>query len=635
MCSLSVEVTDGRIISVDAAPVESSANPHTAGYICKKVKGHAERVHGPDRVMTPLIRTGAKGTGTFREASWEEAFDLIAGRMKAAIDGPHGAASIVPYLYNSSTGHSAADSTGPAFFARIGASDVQHTICAAIVSAAWQSVLGGMPKGDPIDVEFSDCVVVWGANPTVSNTHLPPIINRAVKGNGAPLIVVDPRVTGMAKRADLHLAIRPGTDVVLAMSITTELERLGALDHDFIGAHTNGFDAFLVTCGRWSMSAAAGECGVEVDAIRRFVDVLVGAERPFFRLGWGMERNRNGGSGIQTALGLRLALGRFGERGSAMVGSSGGGRVWKSHAFQSGEPLARRPFNQNLLGQMLCDSRTETPVEVLFVQGANPALMNPNQAAVLRGLAREDLFTVVHDQVLTDTARWADVVLPATTHFETSDARGSYGFHLLLRWDAVIEPIGQSRSNAAVFAGLASRFGFSEDEFPTDPAVLLARGLGDRVDGPIRQPGTSNQFSDLWPDFEDRRAQFIVPTYSPVVSVAFPLTLLSPASPRAINSMFGERPFTPVVHLHPDDALARGVVDRAMVRVFNERGSVVVPACVDGEARRGVVVVPKGEWSRNYPAADGFTINVLMTDAIDPLAGGACFNDTLVDVVPV
>ncbi len=632
-CSLSVDVThDGRITRVDAATVESAANPFTGGFICKKVKGHADRVHGPDRVLTPLIRTGAKGTATFRQATWDEAIALIAIRMRQAADGPHGPASIVPFLYNSSTGNAAANSTGPALFARLGASDVHHTICAATARAAWTSVLGAMPAADPLDIEFSDCVVVWGANPTVSNTHLAPVINRAAKGNSAPLVVIDPRETGTAKRADLHLRIRPGTDVVLAMATAAELDRRNALDGQFISAHTNGFDAFLTRCREWSIARAADECGIEPAAIERFCDILSSAQRPFFRLGWGMERNRNGGSGLQAALGLRLAIGRFGTRGSGLVGSTGG-RAWNAQVFMPNEQNStRRAVNQNLLGQLLTEPGDETPIDVMFVQGANPALMNPNQAAVIQGLARDDLFTVVHDQVLTDTARWADVVLPATTHFEAADAKGSYGVHVMLTWEAVIPRVGESRTNAEVVGALAVALGLDPADFPDDPQTLIERGLADGPGtGVLRQPDESVQFRDLWPAFDDRKARFVEPTYVPIQS-DLPLTLLSPASSRTINSIFGERSAAPTVHLHAMDAAARGIVDGTMVRVFNDRGSVTVPARLDGEARPGVVVITKGDWSRNFPAANGLGVNVLTTDDVDPLAGGACFNDTRVDV---
>jgi anaerobic selenocysteine-containing dehydrogenase len=467
----------------------------------------------------------------------------------------------------------------------------------------------------------------------VSNTHLPPVINRATKGNGAPLVVIDPRETGMAKRADLHLPIRPGTDVVIAMATAAELDRRNALDVNFISAHTNGFEAFLTACSEWSIARAADECDIEPAAIEQFCDLLSVARRPFFRLGWGMERNRNGGSGLQAALGLRLAIGRFGTRGSGIVGSTSG-RAWNAQAFMTAPtmPTPRRAVNQNLLGQLLTAPGDETPIDVLFVQGANPALMNPNQAAVIQGLAREDLFAVVHDQVLTDTARWADVVLPATTHFEAADAKGSYGTHIMLTWDAVIPRVGDSRTNAEVVRALAIALGLSADDFPDDPHTLIERGLvGGPGTGVLRQPDESVQFRDLWPAFDDRKARFIATTYERVTA-DHPLTLLSPASTRTINSIFGERPAEPKAHLHADDAAARGIADGAMVRVFNERGSVVVSARLDGEARPGVVVITKGDWSRNFPAANGLSVNVLTTDDIDPLAGGACFNDTRVDV---
>ena len=636
-CSLRVEVEDGRLVAVDAAPADVAANPFTQGFICKKVKHHGERVNGTDRVLTPLVRVGPKGTASFREASWDEVMEFVANHMRACIDGPDGPAGIVPYLYNSSAGLAAASSIGPELFDHLGASYVPHTICAATSGHAVRSVIGGMLPSDPMDIAHSDAIVVWGANPSVSNTHLPPLINTAKRTNGARVIVVDPRATAMARRADVHLSVRPGTDAVLAMAITAELERRSALDHDFIGAHTNGWKEFFGACKRWTVAAAAELCGLALPDIEAVIGILQGARRPFVRLGWGMERNHNGGAAISSVLAMRLALGRFGAQGSGFVLSTGAAMPWDGHAFRTAprdRAQPRREVNQNLLGPMLCDPGLTPAIRVLFVQGANPALMNPNQAAVLRGLAREDVFTVVHDQVMTDTARWADIVLPATTHFEADDVAGSYGSLIVQPFPAVIDRVGQSHTNTEVIADLARRLGV--DLGPTDPSALLVRGLGSnhsdvRV---LREPGRTLPFVDTFPTFPDGKARFPVPVYEPLPADPHPLTLLSPASPRAINSIFGEGAHEPVITVHPLDAESRGVVEGGFVRVFNALGSIEVRVRVDGETRPGVVVLPKGDWSRNY-GKSGFTVNVLTPSAIEPTAGGACFNDARVEVVPV
>ena len=635
-CSLQVEVEDGRLVGVDAAPADVAANPFTQGFICKKVKHHAERVHGPDRVLSPLVRTGPKGSATFREVSWDEAMTLIADRMRACISGSDGPAAIVPYLYNSSAGLAAASSIGPELFDHLGASGVPHTICAATSGHAVRSIIGGMLSSDPMDVAHSDAIVVWGANPSVSNTHLPPLINTAKRTNGARVIVVDPRATAMARRADIHLAIRPGTDSVLAMALTAELARRGVLDDAFIGTHTSGWTEFLAACAPWTIAGAADVCGLAVADIEAVLDVLATAKRPFVRLGWGMERNHNGGAAISSVMALRLALGRFGAQGSGFVLSTGAAMPWNGRAFTTGprdraEP--RRVVNQNLLGPMLCDPALTPAIRVLFIQGANPALMNPDQAAVLEGLARDDVFTVVHDQVMTDTARWADVVLPATTHFEAGDAAGSYGSLVVQPFPAVIDRVGESRTNTEVIADLAARLGV--DLGPTDASALQIRGLGstDPDARLLREPGRTLPFVDTFPTFADGKARFPVPVFEPLPADPHPLTLLSPASPRAINSIFGEGAHEPVITVHPGDAATRGIVDGGRVRVFNALGSIEVRARVDGETRPGVVVLPKGDWSRNY-GVSGLTVNALTPSTIEPTVGGACFNDARVELAP-
>src|SRR3954453_6852619 len=289
-CSLTVTVTDGRMTKVDAAP----GNPLTDGYICQKVKHHARRVYAPERVLTPLIRTGPKGEGSFRAASWDEALDLVVERLRDA-ETRHGPESVVPFVYNSSA-PLLQDEAGERLWRRFGASRLRHTVCAATHGAAYHVVFGDMFPADPFDVEHSQLVVVWGANPTVSNIHFPPLVTRAQREHGATLVVVDPRRTAMAARADLHLAIRPGTDVVLAYAVAHELERQGLLATQFLADHATGVDEFLAAARAFPVPVAAGICGVPPEDIERLA-ALLGTVRPgVVRLGWGPERNRNGGS---------------------------------------------------------------------------------------------------------------------------------------------------------------------------------------------------------------------------------------------------------------------------------------------------------------------------------------------------
>jgi anaerobic selenocysteine-containing dehydrogenase len=620
-CSLAVTVTDGRITAVDAAP----GNPLTDDWICAKVKRHAQRVYAPERITTPLVRTGPKGLGQFREATWDEALDLIADSMRAAID-TVGSDAVVAFTYNSSAPASESNGLTEAFFAALGSTQVEHTICAATVSAAWNSVLGDMLSADPFDVVHAQLVVIWGANPTVSNTHFPPLVQQAVD-RGAKVVVIDPRRTAMAARADLHLSIRPGTDVVLAMAVANWWRTHDMIDQSFAAQHTDGVAEFMAESEQWSVAAAAEICGLDADDIVTFAQ-WYGSVRPaMLRIGWGQERNANGGAACRAILALPVLGGHFGSRGSGVIGSTSDGtpvrtrRRWP--AFQQ---AARRVVNLHQVGQWLAPHAGD-PCRVLFVQGSNPLVMCPDQHAVVAAFARDEVFTVVHEQVMTDTARYADVVLPATTAFEIDDVAVSYGSYTVQPVRAVIDRVGQSRSNDELGLALAQRMGFDW----STPADTVVDDPGPRV----LQVGTL-QFVDTRP--AGGRAQLIdpvqgVPRYLPL-QPSHPLTLISPASSKLINSMFGEfQSPVPTVLMHPADAASRGLTAGQTVRVFNDRGSIQVPLDVHDATRPGVVVMSKGVWLRHH--TDGRGVNTLTPATADALVDGACFNDTRVEIAAV
>lgn len=661
-CTLEVVVEDGRLVKVDAAPADvddPTINPFTQGFICKKVKGHPKRVHGPDRVLTPLVRTGPKGSGEFRAASWDEALDLVASRIGEALaDDP---ATVVPYLYNSSAGALGGGLLGPLLWDALGASHVDHTICAASTGRAWSMTFGSMPGADLFDVVHAQLVVVWGANPAISNTHFPPLVQQA-RDHGAALVVVDPRRTAMARRADLHLAVRPGTDVALAMAVARELAERKAVDFAFTDAHADGVEEYLAACDAWTIDRAAEVCGIAAADLSAFVDLLTGRRPAFWRTGWGMERNRNGGSAVRAVFALPVLTGAFGQLGSGVhlhtdhdldwdhvaLTDAALGPVGAPGSIERGRP--RRHVNQNRLGQLLTDPQDEPAVRVLIVQGANPAVMNPAQAKVLAGLARPDLFTVVHDQVLTDTARYADVVLPATTHFEARDVVVSYGSYSAQAIAPVIDRVGESRTNDEVDSGLAARLGLAAgpgEAFDPSPERLLGLALpaGVSSDAVTQAPGAALQFRDVWPDHPGGRARLVasadnraqgvsrVPTYVELDS-AQPLTLVTPANAKTINSIFGETDGpTAAVHLHPDDAGSRGLTNGQIVRVTDGTSDVVVALVVDADLRPGVASMTKGLWRRSVDG--GLTANAFAPDTLNDLAGGACFNDARVDVVGV
>lgn len=640
-CSLEVTVEAGRITKIDAAP----GNPLTQGFICQKVKHHAKRVYGPDRVLTPLVRRGPKGSGEFEAVSWEDALDLVAGRIREAI-ATTGPASVVPLVYNSSAGVLASAALTDRLFRRLGAAEVQETICAATAGAAWDLVFGGMYSADPHDVVHARHVVVWGANPTVSNTHLPPLVQQA-RAAGARLTVIDPRRTAMAARADTHLAPLPGTDVVLALAVARHLRAEGLLDEAFLAQHASGVDEHLVAAEPWTLAKAAEVCGVAGNAIASFAEAYADQRPSFLRVGWGVERNRNGGSGFRAVLALPVLAGHFGVLGSGVMTSLSDAAPL---SMRRADPEARQPvpdrrqLNMNHIGRLLCGELDGPPARVLFVSGANPAVMAPDQRRVLRGLASEDVFTVVHDQVLTDTAALADVVLPCTTHFEADDLAHSYGSFTLQRMPRLIEPVGESRTNDEVASALAVLLGLPATSFDPDPVAMLERIVldGATAEGArvVRAPGATVQFASVFPTFADRRARLHdpsgevpAPTYAPLDS-PYPLALVTPASNRTINSILGEvHAAEAVVTMSPVDASARSLRDGDVVRLWNDQASIELPCRIDAGLRAGVVAMPKGLWRRHVPA--GLTANAFVPDTINDLAGGACFNDARVEVTRV
>jgi anaerobic selenocysteine-containing dehydrogenase len=628
-CSLRVTVRAGLITAVDASPVSE----FTDGWICSKVKRSARRVHASNRIMTPLIRTGPKGSGEFRPATWDEAIELVAHRMRQARSERGNGDSIVAFTYNSSAASIERQSLSEAFFAAIGATVADHTICAAINGVAWASVYGSMASADPRDVVNAQLVVIWGANPTVSNTHFPPLVNEAVK-RGARVVVIDPRRTAMAKRADLHLAIRPGTDVVLALAIANHWNEHGLIDRAFLAGAADGAEDFLEAASNHTIESASEFCGLAAADVRTLADWWGTTKPSMLRLGWGLERNYNGGAGIRAVLALPVLGGHFRTPGSGVIGSVSTGAISPKKRWPSVERVERRHVALHQIGTWLAPDAND-PCRVLFVQGANPAVMCPDHDAVVRALTRDDVFTVVHEQVMTDTARFGDVVLPATTSFEISDARSSYGSYFLNPVVPVIEPVGESKSNDEVGLALAAAFGF-DWAFGSDSSNQgVAPAVADA--GPRVVEVASRQFVDTAP--ATGRASLIDPEHGAPAYADPPapdrrpgsLTLISPASSKLVNSIFGEFQSPSIaITIHPDDALARALSSGDEVVVSNGRSSIMVPLAVSAETRPGVAVMSKGVWLTNHH--DGRGVNALTPGFGDPTVNGACFNDTFVTI---
>ncbi len=645
-CSLDVTVQDGRITTIDG----SHANPITGGYICAKVRRFPERLYGVDRLLYPAVRKGPKGAASFQRVTWEDALATIAERMAAARE-QWGGESILPYSYGGSNGLLTQDTSDATLFRRLGASRLARTVCAAPTGAANLGIYGKMASVVYQDVPDAKVIVLWGANPSASGIHLVPYIRDAQR-RGAKLIVIDPRTTPLARQADIHLAVRPGTDLPVALAIHRFLFEEGHAGHAFLDAHTRGADRLRERARPWTFERAAAEAGIAADLLRAAAETYAATSPALIRCGWGQERNRNGGNASMAILALPAVAGKFGVRGGGYMMSNSASwgitRPW----IGAQEPQTRI-VNMNQLGRALADE-TNPPVKVLFVYNNNAAVTSPDQRKILRGLERDDLFTVVFEQVMTDTAHYADVVLPATTFLEGYDIARGYGSISLQLAKPVVEAQGEARSNADVFGELMERLDLRSE---TDPCGELEEMLDvlsklpESIGSDLRDRGSATppfegrpiQFHDVWPLTPDRKANLFpdhldaeAPAglygYQPDPTTAeFPLALISPASERTVSSTLAELP-RPDVHLlmNPADAAARGLAEGDAIRIFNALGEVRSTVTLGTWIRPGTVALPKGLWRRH--TANGLTTNALVSDALTDLGGGACFNDARVQV---
>jgi anaerobic selenocysteine-containing dehydrogenase len=648
-CSLEVRVEEGLVVAVGGSRV----NPVTQGYICEKVRHLPEHVHGPARVRYPGIREGRKGEGRFRRVSWDEALDLVAARMKSLSERGDGE-RILPFFYGGSNGYLSQEATDARLFSRLQASRLARTVCAAPSGAAAQGLYGRMPGIALQDYVHAKLIVLWGVNPSVSGIHLVPPILEAQR-RGGKLVIVDPRRTRLAERADLHIALHPGTDLPVALAVIGWLFANGFADERFLEDHATGGQELRRRAEAWTPERAAETARVPVEAIERLARMYAEISPAAIRCGWGLERNRNGGSAVAAVLALPAVAGKFGVRGGGYTMSNS--KAWDLDplAAARARPSASREVNMNLLGETLL-GRNGPPVELLFVYNSNPLATIPAQEKVRAGLEREDLFTVVFDPVVTDTARYADVVLPAATFLEREELSRGYGAFVLQNGKPVIPPVGESRPNHEVFTDLCRRTGVSLADDP-ESAADLARAIlessrwteqirdalqKDQVAFPGGNPAPV-QFVDEFPRTSDGKIHLVPESLDREApeglygfrrdpeSGAFPLALISPASDRTISSSLGElrREQVPL-EIHPADAAARGIGESDAVRVFNASGAVSCRARVNPGLKPGVVLLPKGLWSHN--TLSGNTATALAPDTLSDLGGGACFNDARVEV---
>ena len=649
-CSLEVTVEKGKIVSIDG----SDKNPVTDGYICGKVRRFGERVYGDARVTDPLIRTGPRGADKWKTVTWDEALSTIATRM-TEIRQQWGAQSILPFSYGGSNGLLSQDTTDARLFRQFGASRLARTVCTIPTKTANQALYGKMPGVTYPDYCHAKLIVLWGANPSSSGIHLVPHI-RAAQEAGAALVVVDPRRTNLARRADLHLAVKPGADVVVALSIHRYLFEHGLADEQFLADHAKGATRLRERASEWTFDRAATVAGLDPELLENFAEMYADISPAVVRCGWGLERNRNGGNAALAVLALPAVAGKFGVRGGGYSMSNADAWALSADTWIGTPEPNTRTVNMNRLGRALLEYR-DPPIQMLFVYNCNPVATMPNQNLVLKGLAREDLFTVVFDQVMTDTAKLADVVLPATTFLESYDVAQSYGLTNLQLVRPVIEAVGNARPNVEVFAELATRLGLEVDtNYGSDVEALirLTADLPDEAQHELMDSGFAEgvaggrpiQFIDVFPRTPDRKVclfpeklerESVNGLYrykDKPTSSDYPLTLISPATEKTICSTLGElRSRVASLHIHPEDAEPRGLTTGDTVRVFNDLGEVHCLVTLNADMRQGTVGLPKGLWRMS--TLNGSTANALVSDDLTDIGGGAIFNDARVQVARV
>jgi anaerobic selenocysteine-containing dehydrogenase len=654
-CSLSVTVDDGRITKVRG----SHALPYTEGVICNKVAQEMGAfVHGPHRLLHPLRRTGAKGSGTFERITWNQALDEIHARTTAVIDrwGPQ---AVAPLNYAGPHGMLAGDSMSSRFFHKLGATQLyRRSMCGGVRSEAWSGTYGAVPGCPPDFAANAKLNVVWGNNATVTNLHLVRNVRRAVR-KGGRLVVVDPLRTKIAEQADLHLAPLPGTDILLAWALAAELERIGAFDTAFIDQHLLGFDEFMQEARAWPVTRAAAACGLREDHIVTFAQWLAEADPLVFAPGNGLERGRNGGSSIRALIALPALLGKLGKQSGIVLGA--GSAFHKTPArLQRPDlvPPGTRTLNLIDVGRHLADDDIDPPLRAVFIYNHNPIVVHPDQNRMRRGLARDDVFTVGIDVTMNESMEHCDIVLPAATHFEYADIYAAYGHHWLQRAEPVIPPQGESLPNTEIFRRLAARFGFNDPCFAAtdaeliDEAVDLADGARPSeiaTDSAVQMKGPDGNplvmFDNVFPATPSGKIELrseslakrwgdaaLMPTWREHRG-DYPLMLISPASSTRISSTLGFTGSPPKLLMHPRDAASRGLTHGGNVKVWNGRGEVVLPLDVTDDVAPGVVASEKGAWLST--SSTGQTISALVSaDMRADLAEGACFNDTLVEVAP-
>lgn len=668
-CTWQVTVEDGRAVSLRG----DKEHPFTHGALCGKVNRYLDAVYGPDRLLHPLRRVGAKGEGRFERITTDEAIELAAAGLRGAVD-RHGPESVLPYYYAGTMGKIQGWTMGPRLFAALGASRLETTICAAAAETALGATLGGSVGIDPEDLPRARLVLLWGINVLSTNVHLWRYVLEA-RERGARIVTIDPLRTDTAARSDEHVALLPGTDAALALGLMRSVLDAGAEDRDWLERHTVGWPELERRLAEWPVERAAAVCGLPEATVRELGERLAVSRPTAIRIGLGLQRHGGAAAAIRAVCAIPAVTGDWRHPGGGVLALTSGQVPIDTRrvAFPRDLPMPpARSVNMSRLGEALT-RLDDPPVAALVVFDANPAAAAPNHLRVREGLAREDLFTVVIEHRLTDTADYADVVLPATMQPEHADLHTAYGHHYVAWNEPALEPPGECLPNTEIFRRLAAALGLDHPRL-RDGDLELARQLLDtpgfralgitlellRERGFVRAapfPSGTAPFADggfptasgkvelRAPRLERLGADPLVGYVPPHeaadagLAARYPLVLIAPASRFYVNSTFASLAWhraktgPPRVHLHPEDAAARGVESGDEVRVFNDRGEFRAAAVVDAAARPGVAFTYKTQWAKLSPG--GVNVNATTPERDTDLGGGPTFHDNRVEVEAV
>jgi len=667
-CAMEIAVEDGV-----AVEVRGGAMPFTDGTLCTKVAKYLDRTYSKDRVLHPLRRIGAKGPGQGRleRISWDAALDEIAARFKAlAAEDPQ---QILPCSYAGTMGLAQYMSMDRRFFNRLGASLLDRTLCSSAGKAGVKITLGGSVGMDPERFDEARLILIWGSNPIVSNLHLWSRCQEA-KRRGARLVAIDPWRSQTAEKCHQHIRLLPGTDAALALGVMHVIIGEGRIDRDYVERHTLGFEELTERVKHYPPGKVARICGISAEEVVNLARDYASVKPAAIRVNYGLQRHAGGGMAVRTIACLPALVGAWRDAAGGVVLTTADFYTLDHKTLERPDLIRGKPrtINQSALGDALTSA--QPPVKAIYVYNNNPVAVCPDSNQVIAGFSRPDLFAVVHDIFMTDTADYADIVLPATTQLEHYDVHKSYGHLYVLANNPAIAPVGEAKPNSEVFRLLAKRMGFAETCFDDTDEDLCRQALASgaprmrgiewdslkergwqrlavpEVYAPFAEGGfpTPSGKCEFYSETAVKLGLDPLPCYTPPrenvhsapeLAQRYPLAFISPPCRNFLNSSFANLPFAlasekePRLDIHPDDARARGIASGERVRVFNDRGSYTLKAAVSDRARPGVVVAPSVWWRKLSP--DGRNANDLTSQAVADMGGAATYYDCLVEVARI